>query len=62
MHDLRANEIKLAASAGTAVLDSDTAVAIRASIERAFIFGFRFIMLIYAGRLNLALDEVCKHS
>jgi hypothetical protein len=62
MHDLRANEIKLAASAVPAVLDSNTAAAIRASIERAFIFGFRFIMLIYAGRLNLALDEVCKHS
>src|ERR1700730_12057415 len=62
MHDLRVNEIKLAASAAPAVLDSNTAAAIRVSIERAFIFGFRFIMLICAGRLNLALDEVCKHS
>ena len=58
MHDLRANEIKLAASAVPAMLDSDPAAAIRASIERAFLFGFRFIMLIYAGRLNLAAATV----
>jgi len=53
MHDLRANEIKLAALAVPAGLDSDTAAAIRVSIERAFIFGFRFIMLICEG-LSLA--------
>jgi MFS family permease len=49
MHDLQANEIKLAALAVPAGIDSDTASAIRVSIERAFIFGFRFIMLICAG-------------
>jgi len=53
VHDLRANEIKLAALEVPATLDSDTATAIRVSVERAFIFGFRFIMLICAG-LSLA--------
>jgi len=38
-------------------LDSDTGAAIRVSIERAFIFGFRFIMLICAG-LSLASAAV----
>jgi MFS family permease len=53
MHDLRANEIKLAALEVPAGLDSVTGAAIRVSIERAFIFGFRFIMLVCAG-LSLA--------
>jgi EmrB/QacA subfamily drug resistance transporter len=53
MHDLRANEIKLAALTVPVGLDSDAAATIRVSIERAFIFGFRFIMLICAG-LSLA--------
>jgi EmrB/QacA subfamily drug resistance transporter len=57
VHDLRANEIKLAALEVPATLDSDTAAAIRVSIERAFIFGFRFIMLICAG-LSLASAAV----
>jgi hypothetical protein len=91
MRDLQANEIKLAALEVPAGIDSDTAAATGAFIERAFIFGFRFLMLICAGlslpsaavawrmiarpnlnnrlallvdghRLNLALDEVCKHN
>jgi MFS family permease len=57
VHDLRANEIKLAALAVPAGMDSDTAAAIKVSIERAFIFGFRFIMLICAG-LSLASAAV----
>ena len=39
------------------LLASDTAAAIRVSIERAFIFEFRFIMLICAG-LSLASAAV----
>ncbi len=49
LHDLRANEIKLAALPVPAGLDPGTEAAIRVSIESAFIFGFRFIMLICAG-------------
>jgi MFS family permease len=49
MHDLQAGEIKLAALTVPAGIGSDTAAAIRVSIERAFIFGFRSIMLICAG-------------
>jgi hypothetical protein len=57
VNDLRANEIKLGALEVPARLDSRTAAAIRVSIERAFIFGFRFIMLICAG-LSLASAAV----
>ena len=49
MHDLQANEIRLAALAVPAGIDSNIAAAIRVSIERAFVFGFRFVMLICAG-------------
>jgi hypothetical protein len=49
MRDLQANEIKLAALEVSAGIDSDTAAAIGAFIERAFIFGFRFLILICAG-------------
>ena len=51
MRDLQANEIKLAALEVLAGIDSDTAAATGAFIERAIIFGFRFLMLICAGRL-----------
>jgi EmrB/QacA subfamily drug resistance transporter len=47
--DLQANEIKLAALTVPAGIGPETAAAIRVSIERAFIFGFRSIMLICAG-------------
>ena len=57
MRDLQANEIQLAALAVPAGIDSDAAAAIRVSIERAFIFGFRFKMLICAG-LSLASAAV----
>jgi hypothetical protein len=49
LRDLQANEIRLAALEVPSGIDSDTAAAIRVSIDRAFIFGFRFIMLICAG-------------
>ena len=49
MHDLRANEIKLAALEMPASLDSNTAAAVRMAIYQAFIFGFRLIMLFCAG-------------
>ena len=49
MRDLQANEIKLATLKVPAGIGSDTAAAIRISIEGAFIFGFRSIMLICAG-------------
>ncbi len=49
MHYLQANEIRLAALTVPAGIDSQMAAAISVSIERAFVFGFRFIMLICAG-------------
>ncbi len=53
MHDLQSNEIRLAALTVPAGTDAKLAAAIRVSIEQAFIFGFRFVMLICAG-LSLA--------
>jgi EmrB/QacA subfamily drug resistance transporter len=49
MHELQANEIRLAALTVPAGIDPSMATAIRISIERAFVFGFRFVMLICAG-------------
>jgi len=48
MHPLRSNEIRLAAIAIPAGIDSGTAAQLRMLIERAFVFGFRLIMLICA--------------
>jgi hypothetical protein len=48
MHGLQSNEIKLAALAVPSGLDSSTATALRISIDQAFVFGFRLIMLICA--------------
>jgi MFS family permease len=53
MHYLQANEIRLAALTVPAGIDPRTAAAIRVSIEQAFVFGFRFVMLICAA-LSLA--------
>lgn len=47
-HSLQSNEIKLAALAVPHGLDSSTATALRISIDRAFVFGFRLIMVICA--------------
>jgi EmrB/QacA subfamily drug resistance transporter len=49
MLDLQSNEIKLAALAVPPGIDRNLAAAIKVSISQAFIFGFRFIMLICAG-------------
>ena len=48
MHHLESNEIRLAALAVPPGLDSSTAAALKTSIEGAFVFGFRVIMLICA--------------
>jgi MFS family permease len=49
MHSLQSNAIRLAAVAVPAGLDSSAAAEVRVSIDRAFVFGFRLIMLICAG-------------
>ena len=49
MQDLQSNEIRLAALTVPAGVDVNTAAAINASIARAFVFGFRFIMAACAG-------------
>jgi EmrB/QacA subfamily drug resistance transporter len=54
---IHSNEIKLAGLDLPAGLDAHTTAAIRASISRAFVFGFRTVMLICAG-LSLASAAV----
>lgn len=49
MHDLQSNEIKLAGLIIPAGTDSRMAAAIQVSIERAFIYGFRLIVLVCVG-------------
>lgn len=46
--DLQSNEIKLAAMAVPSGIDSSVTSTIKVSIDRAFVFGFRFVMLICA--------------
>ncbi len=46
---VRSNEIKLGGLDLPSSLDADTTALIRASISRAFVFGFRVVMLICAG-------------
>ena len=48
MHGLQSNEIRLAALTVPPGLDSSTAAALRISVERAFVVGFRLIMMICA--------------
>jgi predicted MFS family arabinose efflux permease len=50
---IRANEIKLAGLDLPSDIDIDTSTFIRMSLSRAFVFGFRTVMLICAG-LSLA--------
>jgi EmrB/QacA subfamily drug resistance transporter len=50
---IQSNEIKLAGLDLPSSLDSETTAVIRASISRAFVFGFRIVMFICAG-LSLA--------
>lgn len=54
---IQSNEIKLAGLDLHSGLDAETAAVIRASISRAFVFGFRTVMLICAG-LSLASAAV----
>jgi len=49
LHDIRADEIKLAGLRLPPSLNPSTGTAIRESIREAFVFGFRLIMLICAG-------------
>jgi MFS family permease len=49
VHNFQSNEIKLAAVDVPPSIDSSTAATLRISIERAFVFGFRLIMLVCAG-------------
>jgi EmrB/QacA subfamily drug resistance transporter len=46
---LKSNEIRLAALAVPSGINSSTGTALRISIDRAFVFGFRLIILICAG-------------
>jgi MFS family permease len=46
---VRSNELRLAALSVPGGLDATTAAKLRSSIDQAFIFGFRLIMLICAG-------------
>jgi EmrB/QacA subfamily drug resistance transporter len=57
LHGLQASEIRLAALTVPAGIDAPMAAAISVSIERAFVFGFRLVMLICAG-LSLASAAV----
>ena len=56
---IRANEIKLAGLDLPSSLDVDTIALIRVSISRAFVFGFRTVMLICAG-LSLASAAIAS--
>jgi EmrB/QacA subfamily drug resistance transporter len=49
VHDLQSEEIKLAAVAVPAGLDSSAATAIRLAVDLSFVFAFRLVMLICAG-------------
>lgn len=49
MHDLQSNEIKLAAMPVPAGINASMAAGIKVSIDGAFVFGFRVVMLICAG-------------
>jgi EmrB/QacA subfamily drug resistance transporter len=59
IHDLRSNEVRLAALDLPAGVSSGMAEAIRFSIKRAFVFGFRLIMLTCAG-LSLASSVIAS--
>jgi EmrB/QacA subfamily drug resistance transporter len=49
MQELRSNEIRLAALVVPAGIDPEMAAAIRISIEQAFVFAFRLVVVICAG-------------
>ncbi|MGC2697887.1 MAG: MFS transporter [Candidatus Angelobacter sp.] len=49
VQEIEANEIKLAALPLPAGIDSDTAATLKTAINRAFLFGFRVVLLICSG-------------
>src|SRR5207248_1859813 len=49
LHAIQSNEIRLAGLQLPAGLNAGTAAAIRTSVSRAFVFGFRLVMVICAG-------------
>jgi EmrB/QacA subfamily drug resistance transporter len=49
LHEIQANEIKLAGMLIPAGLDPDTAASVKSSLSRAFVHGFRVIAFICAG-------------
>src|SRR6266700_990716 len=49
LHEIQANETRLAALKLPAGLDGNTAAAVRSAISRAFLIAFRLVMLICAG-------------
>jgi hypothetical protein len=49
MHDLQSNEIRLASLVIPAGLSPPITAGIRSSIDEAFVFAFRCVMLICAG-------------
>ena len=59
LHYVQSNEIKLAGLEPPSGLDADKTALIRISVSRAFVFGFRGVMLICAG-LSLASAGVAS--
>jgi MFS family permease len=59
LHEIQAREINLAALQLPAGLDANTKAGIRESVSRAFVFGFRRVMLICAG-LSVASAAVAQ--
>jgi EmrB/QacA subfamily drug resistance transporter len=57
LHEVHANEIKLAGLRAPLGLNPSTSTAIRESVKEAFVFGFRIVMLACAG-LSLASAAV----
>jgi predicted MFS family arabinose efflux permease len=49
LHEIRSNAIRLGALEPPSNLDASTSAMIRAAISKAFLFGFRLVMLICAG-------------
>ena len=49
LHEIRSNTIRLGALEPPFNLDASTSAMIRAAISKAFLFGFRLVMLICAG-------------
>jgi EmrB/QacA subfamily drug resistance transporter len=57
LHEIRSNAIRLGALEPPSNLDASTSAMIRAAISKAFLFGFRFVILICAG-LSVASSAV----